>query len=196
MRLEDFCQIVTVFFRQGVLRRVFLHNQALDDVGIYAGETALFQLLLKHANHWRVKLSVHQKHRVALFLGTLYETVLSFGVVGIEVDQVSFLVGLLVLDERAVFFVGKVFTVNVFEQGKILGALIEILLRKHAVVDEQLQVVPFLLVFLAVFLEERVQPVGHFLGDVGGYLLHIAVALEIAAAHIQWDVRRIDDAME
>lgn len=53
---------------------------------------------------------------------------------------------------------------------------------------KSLQVVPFLLEILAILLEERTQPVGNFLGDIGGYLLYVTVALEIRAAYIQRNI--------
>ena len=63
-------------------------------------------------------------------------------------------------------------------------------------VDEELEVVPFFFILLAVFLEDAVEAVGHFLGDVGGNLLHVGIALQIAAADVERDVGRVDDAME
>ena len=45
--------------------------------------------------------------------------------------------------------------------------------------DEELQVVPFLLILLAVLLEDAVKAVCHLLGDVGRNLLHVSIALKI-----------------
>ena len=55
--------------------------------------------------------------------------------------------------------------------------------------EEEFEVIPLLLEFLTVLLEDRVQAVCHLLGDVGRNLLHVAVALQVAAAHVQWDIR-------
>ena len=117
-------------------------------------------------------------------------------VVGVEVYQVAVLVGLVVLDEGLVFLEGEVLAVYVLEEGEVLGAFVEVFLREHSVVDEDLQVVPFFLVLLAVLLEDGAESVGHFLGDVGGDFLHVAVALQIASAHVERDVWRVDDTMQ
>ena len=117
-------------------------------------------------------------------------------VVGVEVYQVAVLVGLVVLDERLVFFCREVFAVYVLEQCEVLGAVVEVRLREHSIVDEELQVVPFLLEVLAVILEDSVQSVSHLLCDICRDLLHVAVALQIAAAHVERDVWRVDDAMQ
>ncbi len=61
---------------------------------------------------------------------------------------------------------------------------------------EQLEALPFLgelVLLVAVDLEEFVR---HFLGDVVGYLLHVLIALQVTAADVQRDVRRVDDAVE
>ena len=71
-----------------------------------------------------------------------------------------------VLDKVAVFVVCEVFAVNVLEQGKGLGLVVEIVFRQHAVVYEQLQVVPLLLKVFAVGFEYRLQSVADFLGNV------------------------------
>ena len=92
--------------------------------------------------------------------------VLLIAVGSIEVDEVAILVGLVVLDEGLILLVGEVLVVGVGEQGKLLGLVIERLLGEHTVVDEELQVVPLLLVLLAVVLEDAAEAVGHLLGDV------------------------------
>ena len=119
-----------------------------------------------------------------------------FQVVGIEVNQVPVFVGLLVLDECLVLVKREILTFHVFQQTEILGPFIEVFLRQHTVVDEDLQVVPFLLILLSVLLEDTIQAVGHFLGNVSTDLLHVAVALQVASAHIQRNVGRVDHTMK
>ena len=86
---------------------------------------------------------------------------------------------MVVLDEGLVLLEGEVLALNVLEERELLGAIVKLLLRQHAVVDEELQVVPLLLVVLAVVLEGLLQAVGHLLGDIGGDLLHVGIALKV-----------------
>ena len=141
-------------------------------------------------------MAVEQQHAIAFILGCLDVGVLLFLVGGVEVDELVVLVFLIGLDEGLVLVEGEVFAVSVLHQGEVLGTVVEAVLREDAVVDEEFQVVPLLLILLAVLLEDRVQAVGHFLGDVGGDLLHLAVALQIRTAHVQGDVWRVDHTVE
>ena len=100
----------------------------VNHVAVNACEAALLKLLLQHRCHRHVKLSVEQQHVVALALGALYEAILSLLVGGIQIDEVAFLVGLVVLDERLILLVGVVLAIHVLEEGKIFGAVVEIVL--------------------------------------------------------------------
>ena len=95
----------------------------------------------------------------------------------IEVDEIAVFVLLCTLDESLVFVEGEIFAVHVFHQGKLFCLVVERLLAEHAIVDKELQVVPLLLILLTVFLEDGLQTVGHFLGNIGGNLLYLTVAL-------------------
>ena len=107
------------------------------------------------------------------------------------------LVGLVALDELAVLLEAVVLALGVLHQCEILGTVVESLwLREHSVVDEEFDVVPFLLKFLSVALEDSLQAVGDLLLDVCRNLLHVRIALQIAAADIQRDVGRVDDTVE
>ena len=86
---------------------------------------------------------------------------------GIEVDEGSVLVFLLAFDEFLVFVEGEEFAFNVLHECEVFGAVVEGLFGEHSVVDEEFQVVPFLFVFLSVFVEDALQAVGDFLGDIG-----------------------------
>ena len=119
-----------------------------------------------------------------------------FHIVGIKINQHAVLIGLFALDERFILLKGEILPVNILEQGKILCPVVEVFMRKHTIVDEEFQVVPFFLVCLAVFFEDALQTVCHLLRDVSGNLLHVGIALQIAATHVQWDIRRVDDTMQ
>lgn len=105
-------------------------------------------------------------------------------------------VRLLALDKFLIFLVSIVFAVHILEQGKILGLVVEVGLRQHTVVDKELQVVPLLFISLAVILEDGLQAVAYLLGDVGRDFLHVLVALQVASADVQRNVRRINDAVQ
>ena len=133
-------------------------------------------------------MSVEHQYRVALSLGSLDVCILLVLVVGIEVNQRTVLVSLLVLDESLVLLVREVLAFCVLEQGEVLGTVIERLVGQHTVVDEHLEVVPLLLIVLAVSLEDAAEAVCHLLGDVCGNLLHILVALQVRTAYVKRNV--------
>ena len=62
--------------------------------------------------------------------------------------------------------------------------------------DKEFQVVPLGLEVLAVGLEDGLQAVRHLLGDIRRNLLHVGIALQVAAAHVQRNVGRVDHAVE
>ena len=152
--------------------------------------------MLQHAHERRVELSVEQEHAVAFVFGCLYVAVLRFWVGGIEIDDVAVFVGLRGLDEVAIFVVGEIFAVDVFEQRVFGGTVVEVRLREHTIVDEELEVVPFGLKVLSVGLEDRLKTVAHLLGDIARNLLDIGIALQVAAADIEGNVGRVDNAVQ
>ena len=99
-------------------------------------------------------MSVHKQHVVALCCSCLNETVLLFAVVAVEVDCVAFLVCLLGRYECLVLLVGVFFTFGILQQGIFACLVVEVLLGEHSVVDKNLKVVPFLLEFVTVVLED------------------------------------------
>ena len=189
LRAEYFCQVGRLLFAQIGLLSIFLHDEAVDDVGVNTCKATLLQLLLQHVYHRRIELTFHQEYRIALLLGCLDIRILLFLIVGVEINQVAILIGLVVLNQRLVLLESKVLSLNIFQKCEVLGALVEIFLREHSVVDEDLEIIPFLFKLLAVLLEDRVQTIGYLLGDVGRNLLHVTVALKVASAYVQRNVR-------
>ena len=141
-------------------------------------------------------MSVHQQHVVTLCIGGIDVAVLVVLVVGVEVDEVAILVCLFALDEGLVLLLGVELALRVLQQSERLGLVVEVALAEHAVVDENLDVIPLFLELLAVAFENGGKPVAHLFRDVGGNLLHVRVALQIAAAHVQRNVGRVDHAMQ
>ena len=194
--LEGLSQCLLVVLWQFLLFLVVLHNEFIYHVGIYTGESAATfflllascELLLEEVAHGWVELTIHQEHIVALGIGGINVTVLVVLVVGIEVDQVAVLVCLFALDECLVFLEGVHLAFRILQQGKCLSLIVEVALGEHSIVDENLDVIPFLLKLLAVALEDGGQAVAHLLGDVCGNLLHVGIALQVTAAHVQRNV--------
>ena len=128
LRTEHLCQIVTAASFYSRIFAVFLHDEAVYGISVNSCETSLFQLLLQHAHHGRVQLSVHQQDAITLVLGRLDVSILLLHIVGVKVNQVSVLIGLVVLDERLVLFHREMLTLRVLHERKILCPVIEVLL--------------------------------------------------------------------
>ena len=128
---------------------------------------ALLEFLLQRLDGRHVELSVEQQYAVTLVLSSLDIGVLLFLVCGVEIDELVVLVLLISLDECLILVEGELFAFCIFHQSEVLGTIIESFFCKDTIVDEELQVVPLLLILLAVLLEDAIQTVSHFLGDVG-----------------------------
>ena len=115
---------------------------------------------------------------------------------GIQIYQIATLISLVILNKCFIFVEGKILTVNIFKEGKILCTVVEVFLRKHTVVDKQLQIVPLCLEILTVVFENLCQAVGYFLGNISSYLLYIGITLQIRTADIQRNIRRINYTMQ
>ena len=143
-----------------------------------------------------VKLAIHHQNIITFVLCCFYEAELGVLVSSIEINDIAILVGLIALDALAIILEREEFAFSVFEQGKVHSPLAELLVGKHAVFDEQLDVVPFLLVLFAFSLENIFQPVSNLLRDVCADFLYVGVALQITAADVQRNVRRVDHTVK
>ena len=140
------------------VERCFVHfvfdDETVYHVAVHTGEACLLVLALQQADKGHVQLAVHQQHVVAFVFGGFDVAELFFRIVGIQIDEVAFLVGLLALCQVLIFVVGVVMGIGVFEQGELVGFVVEVFLCQHAVVDEDFQVVPFAFKVLAVAVED------------------------------------------
>ena len=193
---EDLLQRLTLIVGEAHRGGVGLEDKAVDRVAIHADEARLLDLLLQLSDGVDVELSVHDEDVVAAILGRLDVAVLLVRVGGVEVDDAAFLIGLLGGDQLAILLEGVIGAVDVLEQGKLRGAVVELLVAEHAVLDEELQAVPLLFEGLAVVLEDLLQAIGHLLGDVRGDLLHVLVALQVGAGDVERDVGRVEHAVQ
>ena len=161
-------------------------------VGVFVGAPFLFEC----ADKGSIELAVEEEHVVAFCACCLDVAPLCLAVVAVEAYEVTVLVGLVFLDGSLVFLVGVAFAVDVAEQGKLFGLVVEVGLAEDTVVDEEFEVVPLLLEVFAVLAEDGLQAVSHLLGDVLRNLLDVAVALQVGAADVEGNVRTVDDAVE
>ena len=173
-----------------------LVDKPLGHIGIDTHETAPFLLVLVPAHEVVVELSVHEQDIVPLLLGSPDEAVLADRIVRINIYHRTVPVGLVLLHLVAVLGQGEVTARRILEQHESLGLLGELLVGHDAVFDEDFQVVPLALEIRPRGIEELLQLVGHLTGDVARYLAHVAVALKVAARHVQRNVRRIDNPVQ
>ena len=143
-----------------------------------------------------VKLAVHQEDVIALVLCGLDVGVLVIGLCGIQIHKLLVLVCLGVLYGLLVLIKAEELAFHILEECKFEGSLAELFIGEHAVLYEQLEVVPLGFKLFPFILEDAFQAVCNLLCDVGGDLLHGCVALEIAAAHVKRNVRRVNDAVK
>ncbi len=143
-----------------------------------------------------IQFAVHQQHVVAFFFRPLNVRVRSVGVLRVEQYLVAVLVGLGFFHFGFVFIQCEVLAFQVFQESKSDSPLIEFLIAEHTELNEHLHVVPLLFEVLAVVFVEFCQFVSHLFGDIAANLLHVVIALQVRAAHIQRNVRRVDHTVQ
>ena len=110
-----------------------------------------------------IELAVHEEHIVALVLRSLNEGVLGILVGGIEIHDLVVLVGLVAADGCPVLVEAEILAVHILQEGELQGLFAELLIGEHTILDEEFEIVPFLLVCLSLG--------GEYLFKTGGYLL-------------------------
>ena len=160
---------------------ILLADEVVEHVAVDAHKAHLFLLLFQHPHKGHVELAVHQQHVIALVGSRLDVGILCLLVGSIQADEVALLVGLLALDELAVVLNLEVLAVAVLEQGELEARLTELLVAQHAVLDEDLDVVPLLLELVGLVLGDFLEAGSHLLGDVVRNLFYRTVALQVAA---------------
>ena len=104
---------------------------------------------------------------------------MSYLVVGVKIDQLTFLICLVAFDELLILFEGVVVTFTVLNERDSFDFVEELLVEQHTILDEDLEVVPLVFEFLTIGIENLNKTISDFLGDVAGNLLDIAVGLQI-----------------
>ena len=108
LALECTREIGTLLYIHYLLSIILLLDQTADSIAVHTTEAAMLlaaiaKFLLQHAYQSRIKLAVHQQDTVTIILGFLDIGVLANSVVGVEINEVTVLVGLIVLDEALIF---------------------------------------------------------------------------------------------
>ena len=136
-----------------------------------------------------VQLTVHDQHIIAFILCMLNVAVLLFFVSGVQINQIVVFIFLISFYQLFIFFKSEILTIHVFQQSKFFCSLVKFLVSQHTILNEYLQIIPFILEFRTFFFENISQSIGYLLGDMTGYFLDISIALQIAARYIQRNVR-------
>ena len=188
LAIEDVSKLICPFSLQQFALGVFLLNQAVYHIGIHTGKGGLLQLTLQHGGQGSIQLAIHHQHIVAFVLGSFYICILSISVVGIEIYHLTIFICLIFLHLLSIFIQGVMLTVGILQEEILFSLVIIVILTKHTIVDEDFDVIPFLLKLFTVILEDGCQFVADLLGDVSTYLLHVGIALQITSAYIQRNV--------
>ena len=122
----------------------------------------LFQMVDKVC----IQLTIHQQHIISLTLGSLDIRVLLFSIRGIQEHHLIIFIRLVSFDQVLVLFIREVFPFRILEQKDTLGSLGEFFIRQHSILDENLQIIPLLLVVFPLIRENIIQTVSHLLRDV------------------------------
>ena len=120
---------------------------------------------------------------------------MAVAVIRIEPYKLAFLIGLFPFSKGAVFIKSEVLPVDISDEVKLHGSIIELLIGEHPILHEDLQTLPLLLEEATLITEEFIKSVGYFLGDVIGDLLDLSITLQIRARDVQRDIWRVDDPM-
>ena len=101
-----------------------------------------------------VKLAVHKQNIISLVFGSIYKEILFLGISSIQEYQFLVLVGLRRLDSFTVIIYAEILSVSILEKRELHSPLAEFLITEHSVLDEELDIVPFLLVLLSLLLKD------------------------------------------
>ena len=123
--------------------------------------------------------AVHEQHLVSLFPGCLDVGMLCLFIRCIQRYELAILVGLLLFHFVLKLFERVVGTVYGWIQRKGFCLFEEFVFGKHAVFDDDFDIVPLLLEIFPVFLKEGIQLVGYLPGDVGSDFFHCPIRLQV-----------------
>ena len=151
---------------QGNLFRLFLRDQLIDNIRIHPNKPMIGILLFQMVDKVCIQLSIHQQHIISLALGRLDIRVLFFHIRGIQEHHLIIFIRLIGFNQVLVLFIREIFSFRILEQEDALGSLGKFFIRQHTILDENLQIIPFLLVIFPFIRENITQTVSHFLCDM------------------------------
>ena len=189
--LEGFSESLFLLVGIVIFLGFLLLNKVLNRIAVYAYKAQFLVLLLRLTHGMYIQFAIHQQHVIALRLGTFDIGIVRIRIMGIERHQVTVLIGLIILDLRLIILQRRILTFDILEKCKTYRTLVELLIAQHTELDEEFDIVPFLLKIFAVVLVHLRQFIRHFLGDMTGDLLHVIVALQIGAADIKRNIRTV-----
>ena len=97
-----------------------------------------------------IELAVHEEHIVALVLRSLNEGILGILVGSIQIYDLVVLVGLIAADGCPVLVEAEILAFHILQEGELQGLFAELLIGQHTILDEEFEIVPFLLVSLSL----------------------------------------------
>ena len=177
-------------------RLLILADEILQRVTVDTDEVALLRLLLQHPDQVHIQGTIEQEHAVPLVLGRADVAILTIRILRIEMDHLLVLIGLVALDQSLVLLESVKLLIGVLEEQDPLSPLGKLLIRKHAILHEEIKCRPLLLISGTIGLEELCQLICYLAGDIGRDLLHPGIRLEIAPADVERNIRRVDHAVE
>ncbi len=193
---EDGLEGFLLLLVEGGAELFVLFNELVGDVGVDALELQVGVGLLELAHDVGGERTVHHEHRVATVRGFFHVAVLEARVGRVGQDDLAVLVFLGFANHRHHLLVRVALSGGVLVEEELLGAFGKLLVGEHAVLHKDAQVVPLSLKRFAVLLEHLRELVADLLADVAGDFLDVGVLLEVRAAHVQGDVRRINHAVK
>src|ERR1700712_4674903 len=98
---------------------IFFFNEFINYICVYAFERNLFQLAFQLLHKVIIKRHVHYQYIVVSFIGGLYIAMLTFRVLGVEINSGTIFIGLKIFHFGIVFIQCEVFVLSGSEQYKI-----------------------------------------------------------------------------
>ena len=80
-----------------------------------------------------IQLPIKQQHIVTFILGCFYITVLLFRVIGVQVNYIAVLVGLVRLHKGFVLIIREILAIGILEQIESGSLVIKLVIGKHTV---------------------------------------------------------------
>ena len=155
---------------------IFL-DEVVERVRVHPDKGDVAELGLQVLHEVIVDRIVHHQHFVSPILRCFDEAVVLLDIMRVEHNYPVVLVGLCCLHFFLEFFHRTESAVRVFQQHELYCFFVEFFITQHSILDEHTEVSPLFFEAFPVFLEQVMEFVGYFFGDVARDLADIAIAL-------------------